>query len=438
MDPEYAGDSAQKRSTLLLFSALALITIVIAVAAVVVFDRSTGRYELFQLGNLVGVTAQNLLQGSGIGACSDGMGTPGNPICFHAGRMPLPTLTVALGILVFGNHFLTVNLFKALFFLIPVEISIGLVISRLRGSSVERAVIAALLLLPFGCMLFLADVVNMQVEEGYTYGLMALCLAILLFPRRNASFGQAILFAFAVDGIYLAKSSMSVVAAVLVVGYLVLERRTAQRLVLLALTVAAPVGWAIHQHHASGRYSVGTSIDGMNLHKGNNADFLSRYPPPSGVSLDNFDNYLNQGLYFSDEWSFNDYHQHAAVAYMRAQPGKTFEAALRKLHIFFFGIEKSGSAESHGLHLAVETAGILLFRIVLWAAILGSLYALFRPTCFDSGIALSAAATLGIIAACALPYVVGFAYTRHAGVLFYPASLMCCRLLTGYRPNAAE
>ncbi len=47
--------------------------------------------------------------------------------------------------------------------------------------------------------------------------------------------------------------------------------------------MAAPVGWATWQHHASGRYSLGTSIDGINLHKGNDAVFLEHYPPRTGT-----------------------------------------------------------------------------------------------------------------------------------------------------------
>jgi hypothetical protein len=38
-------------------------------------------------------------------------------------------------------------------------------------------------------------------------------------------------------------------------------------------------------------------------------------------------------------------------------------------------------------------------------------------------------AFLGVIAACVLPFVAGFAYTRHVSILIYPAALFCCCLL---------
>jgi hypothetical protein len=36
---------------------------------------------------------------------------------------------------------------------------------------------------------------------------------------------------------------------------------------------------------------------------------------------------------------------------------------------------------------------------------------------------------LAVVAACALPFLAGFAYTRHVSILIYPAALFCCRVL---------
>ena len=68
-----------------------------------------------------------------------------------------------------------------------------------------------------------------------------------------------------------------------------------------------------------------------------------------------------------------------------------------------------------------------LFRLMLWTAIGCAVYLLVqakdRPLCLAGGIFLA------LVAACALPYVAGFAYTRHISVLIYPAALMCCQTL---------
>ncbi len=422
-------------SSQLLLAVLLVVPINISIAAVWIFDHANAHTSLFALSNLVGPTTHSLLQGAGLTACTDQMGTPGNPICFHAGRMPLPSLIVALGIRLLGDRYLPVAFLKALLFLLPLEAAIYLVWTRLPRSPQRRLAIALLLLLPFIMPAMLADVVNLQVEEGYSYSLLALAAAILFFHRmprlaRSTRTGipNALLFALAAAGLYLAKSSMAPAVAVLLVSFLWLERRPAPRLVVLLIVLATPIGWAIHQHHASGRYSIGTSIDGINLHKANNPEFLKHYPPPPGDSLDRFDSALNRGHHFNDEWSFNDYHQRAALTYLRIHPRRTLHAEVRKLSVIFLSIRKYGSSESHGSLLLAETAGLFLFRLILWTAILCAVYNVLRPGQNPSRQA-AGIIFLALIAACALPYLAGFAYTRHVSILIYPSTLLCCRML---------
>jgi hypothetical protein len=293
---------------------------------------------------------------------------------------------------------------------------------------------ALLLLAPFVITAFIADVVNLQVEEGYSYSFLALALAILFFAMRpvaEGSLGRALLFALAVDGTYLAKSSMAPAVAVLLISYLLLEKNRLARTLALVLIVAAPIGWALHQHHASHRYSVGTSIDGMNLHKANNPNFLARYPPPPGDGLDRYDPELNRGLHFDDEWSYNDFHQHAALAWLTTHPADTLRADMRKLGVILISVRKYGSSESHGLMGRIETLGLVLFRLILWTALISALICVFKSQKPQDGSSprTAAAIFLALVAACILPYVVGFAYTRHVSILIYPAALMCCRML---------
>lgn len=410
----------------------------ISLAAVWIFDHASAGTSLFALANLVGPTTDSLLQGRGLTACTETMGTVGNPVCFHAGRMPLPSMVVALGIRLLGNSFLRVAFLKTLLLLVPLEAALYLVWRQMPRSGWRRICVVALLLAPFGITAFLANVVNLQVEEGYSYSFLALAVALLLFgrPLRDVDSdgrlgARAVFFALAVDGVYLAKSSMAPAVAVLVVGFLLVERRAMQRVVVLLLVAAAPLGWAMHQHHASGRYSIGTSLDGMNLHKANNPEFLAHYPPPPGASLDKFDPDLNRGVRFDDEWSFNDYHQKKALEYLKAHPGETLRGDVRKLQVLFVSVRKYGSTDSHGAMLLLETAGLAMFRVILWAALGGALYVLIwrRGGLGSDPLAMAGGIFLALVAACALPYVVGFAYTRHASVLIYPAALMCCRIL---------
>ncbi len=451
--------------------AIMMVAGLISLAAALAFDLPLAHRSLFQLSNLVGPTTDSMLHHAGLTVCTSAMGTPGNPICFHAARMPLPSLVVGLGILLFGNHFVAVALFKAALFLMPIGFSMLLAWRTLSSAvprqRLRRSLVAALLLIPFLLPPFLADVLNLQVEEGYSYSLCALAAALLFFGRSalrtvaheshflNPSTGNAakdkvsasrstvsagggflfaLLFALDLDALYLAKSSMILVVAVLTLAAVSMQRRLALRLLLLTLVAAAPIGWAVHQHQASGRYSLGTSLDGINLHKANVGSFLSHYPPPRGASLDQYDEDLNRGLTFGDEWSFNDYHQRAAISYLKAHPVETFQADLRKLSVLFLSLHKYGSNESHGFQQWLDLIGLALFRLLFFAATLSSLRAFMpmRRSATPSGRMLfrsppraAAAIYLSLVAATAIPYLLGFAYTRHVSVLIYPTCLLC-------------
>lgn len=432
---ESVGHSTPRSYRLL--ALLLLVSIAAVLATACLFNRASAGRSLFLLSNLIGPTTQSLLHGQGLTVCTEAMGTPNNPICFHAARMPLSSLILALGIKLFGNRYLPVALFKAILLLLPLEAALCLAWRRMPCSSRGRFFITLLLLAPFTIDAFLANTVNLQVEEAYAYSVLALAVAILFFAldrtvTRSAisGFGLAILFALSLDALYLSKSSLILAAAVLLIGYFVMERRVSLRLLVLALIVIAPAGWAVHQHHASGRFSFGTSLDGINLHKGNNPAFLDHYPPPPGNTLDRFDSVLNSGHTFTNEWTFDDYNWAAALAYLRAHPVRTVEGDLRKIDVLLFSLRKIGSTRDHGTRLLFDLYGLLLFRLILWSAIITAVAAAFlRPSTDDPQLRTISAIFLALTIACIAPYIAGFAYTRHASILIYPATLLCCRII---------
>jgi hypothetical protein len=422
---------------------LLLVPIIMSLSGVWILDHTKADKPLFSMTNLVGPTTRSLLAGDGLTACTEDMGTRGNPICFHAARMPMSALVVALGMRLFGDHYLRVACFKTLLFLLPVGVCIYLVWQCLPRSAGRRRLVVLLLLAPFATTTFLADVTNILVEEGYLYSFLALAVALLFFDAQARAlmigWSRAVLFAVALDGIYLSKSGALPIVVVLTVGFLLVERRAGLRWLVVALVAAAPLGWALHQHHAGGRYSVGTSFDGINLHKGNNAGFLEHYPPRHGDSMDWYDFELNRGLHFGDEWSFNDYHQRAALDYLRAHPQETLEGDMRKLNVLFFSLEKYGGTASRGVTRRIEDAGMVVFRLMLWTAIAWAIYVLILTRgsdrrsrisrTSDRSLRKASGVFLALVAACALPYVAGFAYTRHVSILIYPAALFLCCML---------
>jgi hypothetical protein len=413
---------------------LLVVPVVMSLVGVWALDHAKANKPLFSMTNLVGPTTRSLLAGNGLTACTEDMGTRGNPICFHGARMPMSALVVALGIRLFGDHYLRVAWFKTLLLLLPVELCIYLVWRYLPRSAGPRLLVVLLLVAPFVMSAFLADVTNIMVDEGYLYSFLAIAVALLLFDVKSrptmSAWSRAVVFAVAVGGVYLSKSGTLPVVLVLTAGFLIVERRAGLRWLVVGLVAAAPLGWATHQHHASGRYSVGTSFDGINLHKGNNAGFLEHYPPRHGDSLDWYDFELNRGLHFGDEWSFNDYHQKAALQYLQTHPRETLEGGLRKLKVLFFSVEKYGGTATYGIRRVIEDLGMVVFRLMLWTAIVGVIYLLFRGRGQNDGsLRVASGVFLSVVAACALPYLAGFAYTRHVSVLIYPAALFCCRVL---------
>ena len=114
------------------------------------------------------------------------------------------------------------------------------------------------------------------------FGLISLAVALLLFPWSSSWVTWSVLVSIALAGIYLTKSSMLPAVLVLLAGFLLKAPTWRIRLIVLLLVAMAPVSWLFVQHNASGRYALGTSLDGINLHKGNNGLFLDHYPPPSG------------------------------------------------------------------------------------------------------------------------------------------------------------
>jgi hypothetical protein len=410
--------------------------VVMSLAALWVLDQGKVDKPLFSVTNFIGPTVQSLMNGGGLTACTEDMGTRGNPICFHAARMPMSAWVVALGVQVLGDRYFWVACFKMLLLLLPVELAIYLVWRRLGYCGSRRGLVVLLLLAPFAMTAFLADVTNLLVDEGYSYSFVAVAVALLFFDWRLDGWIRTLMLAVALDGLYLSKSGMLPVVVVLVVGFLLVERRVGLRLLVVALVAAAPLGWASYQHHASGRYSLGTSMDGINLHKGNNAGFLEHYPPQRGSSMDWYDFELNRGLYFGDEWSFNDYHLRAALEYMRAHPRETLVGDLRKLNVLFFSVEKYGGTGSFGIRRLIEDVGLVAFRLMLWSAIAAGVYLLFRADRDDRGsdlgsLRVASGIYLALVAAYALPFVAGFAYTRHASILIYPSALFCCRVVCG-------
>lgn len=421
---ETLGDAGRTKR---IWGLCVLASLVVGLIATYVATRRLD-YTLFDLQNLIGPTAKSLTEGHGLeGSLS--VGSLGDPITFRSGRMPMAPVVVALLSGTLGAaHILLASLIKATLFMAPLWAAMRLVLRRVAPGAQGRA--AALLLAPFAITAFLADVANLQVEEGYAFSILAYALALVLFPDPGAEaarpYRRATLLGLSLAGLFLTKSSLVLVAAVLGVAYLVQQRSRGPRLVAACLLLSAMLGWGLFQKSASGHFALGTSLDGINFHKGNHERFAELYPPRPGENLDGYDAVLAHGHLYVDEWDYDASNKAEAVAYMRENPGQTLRNDASKAFQYFVSVSKSGSMESTGAMRFVETVGYVLFRLGLLAATVLSLRAIGTdrsPGRFAGWI------FLGVSFFGALPYLLGFAYTRHASVLIYPVVLLLCRAL---------
>src|SRR5580704_4402848 len=100
---------------------LLIVPVVMSLVGVWSLDHTKADKPLFSMTNMLGPTTRSLLAGDGLTFCTEDMGTR-EPICFHAARMPMSAVVVALGMRLLGDHYLRVAYFKTLLLLLPVEL----------------------------------------------------------------------------------------------------------------------------------------------------------------------------------------------------------------------------------------------------------------------------------------------------------------------------
>ena len=396
---------------------------------IAIFGPGTHPDSVYGLSNFMGPLTENLVRHAGYVTCTNEMQVAGHGLCMQVHRMPLPPLLLAGLVEMFGAQYRAVDLAKISLVLIPVAVSFGLVWERLRflPESSLRWQIPAFLLCCLLLPTLMVNVIHLQVEEGYSFCLLAYAFAVVLFvgeqgqylPTRHG-WAHAALFAMAVLGLYLTKSSMIIVCIFLVGMYCRSVRQRWLVLLVICISVSGPLGWAMYSLHSTGRFTLGTSLDGINLHKGNNETFLKHYPPLDGGSLDRYDISLNNGKFFIDEWTFNEYHIHAALEFMESHPLEDVRGDLRKADMFFFSMRKVGSEKYTGILGLATMTSMVLFRLLLWGACLLAFYLGWRGSAEQRNSALIFG---GVVLTVAAPYMVGFAFTRHASVLILPSAL---------------
>ena len=427
--PKYARSDVMR---LVLFAGIliAAATLITLIA----LGRGARSLTVFDISDLQGLQVKNWVTGHGFGF--DGALFTGNDnsIPMRCARMPLPIWTIAGLRIVFGSGMIAVNVAKAILWSLPLIVSFALI----QRDQTQMALPSRAKWAAWGALLFvsllpvvLVNLATMTAEEGYIASPVALATTMLLFPRSwipGARNGHVILpgllFGILIAGIYLSKSSM-IAVAVLMLGALGAVSRNLRLMMFAAIPLAlAVLCWGAWTSADGGRFSLGTSLDGYNLHKGNNPTFLEHYPPPPNMNIDPFYADIGVGHHYTSEADFDAGQRKEAIQYMKAHPRATIVAMGRKMSVLLFSLKKVGPGAARSPIIEwTERASRVIAQLVLWAALLVAGWQCIRR----APSSLAAAVFLLVIAAACLPYVVGFALSRHSSILYLPAIIYIIR-----------
>ncbi|MCW2244516.1 hypothetical protein M2352_000107 [Azospirillum fermentarium] len=401
--------------------------------------RGAGVSSLFLLSDGFGPLARSLVEGRGFIDCTGTFvdATLADP-CLRAHRLPLAAWAAAGLAILFADDPLAAGLAKAVVFVLPLTAA-HLLAVRSAWRYGSAAVTTAVLVIPLAALMIpavLINTVNMQVEEGYAYSLIAFAFAFLLFFERQGRCHTLLTggFGLSLAGLYLTKSSFLPFLAFLLLFHTRLEPSVRLRALVVVLTLAGVLGWMVHSHDATGRWSLGTSIDGLNFLKGNNAGLIDHYPPLTGT-LDRYDAALLSGKVYADEWSLNDDGLQRAIAFMTAEPRLWAILAWRKFSVLFLSVDKAGSAPYPGFLGVLERGGLVAARLLEAACLVALALAVQRRRPLAGRAMLL---FLGSMATLGVPYIVGFAFTRHASMMFLPCALALCHALVSLSPGRAD
>jgi len=425
--PQYASRDVLR---LVLFAGIQIAAATLI--ALIALGSGARSLTVFDIPDLQGLEVKNWVTGHGFGFDGALFTGSDNPIWMRYGRMPVPIWTIAGLRIVFGSGLIAVNVAKAILWSLPLIASFALIQRDCRTCLSSRAKWAAwgALLLVSLLPVVLVNLATMSAEEGYIASPIALATTMLLFPRSwvpRAHNGRVILpgllFGILIASIYLSKSSMLLLALGMLPALMVVSKNLRLAVFAGIPLMLAILCWGAWTAADGGRLSFGTSLDGYNLHKGNNPTFLDHYPPPHNMNIDPFYADIAVGHHYTSESDFDAGQKRAAIRYMKTHPGATIVAMGRKIGVLLFSLKKVGPGAARSPIVEwTERVSRVIAQLVLWTALLVAGWQCIRwkPSSF-------AAVFLLVIATVCFPYIVGFALSRHSSILYLPAIIYIIR-----------
>lgn len=332
---------------------------------------------------------------------------------FHCHRMPFIPLVLAGLLSVTTNWWIAVGV-KVL--AVNGLVWVALFVSDRRSGGLLRswqAFLPGVLLLAFPAII--NQQTTWQTEESWLIGAFALIPALSWFGFRSETQLLEWSWALLIPALYLMKSSLVLICAGALL-LLLFRRRFTIFWVSAILLLISVLSWNYHCYNNTGAFRLGTTLDSWNLAKGNNEFVLSYYPDRP---LDWIDQtaLIDPAAPLRSEQEFSDYYAARAGDFIANNSGLTALHALVKTYVLWVEPWNPPPARTRAWMAAAWISAIFMagFRLLFWAQMLLSIRSLIRQW---DGVRLLFTRPefyfVALILAYSAPYIIGFAYQRHA------------------------
>jgi hypothetical protein len=393
------------------------------ILGVVLMDRwqQRGGQSIRQLGFGYGVLIESI-EKTGEYRVAAGVHYPG--VAFSAHRLPfIPYFLIGLKN-VLGDNLRWVALVKCLIFNALLVIAVLRVLRTAHASGW-----CVLLLLGFVLTMprWILNVYEVGLEEGYNITAAALLFALLWFSdaAERSRAAWAVSLGLLLVLLLFLKNSM-LYWCLAVPGLVWMRTRNLKAAAIpLGLVLAGLLGLAAFNRAHAGRFTIGSSWEGWNLTKGNCAEALALYPPYSLDILD-YEGKVVADRPLKDEWDHNAYFKQRAVGFIFEHPAEFLELVGRKAWIFYGEVRASGLSRGESRYgkpvYLLQIPWMVLFRVMLWVAILLALQTLWREK-WRTEASLTALTFIVFLVLYSGFHLLGFAYERHVMPVIMPTAL---------------
>lgn len=359
---------------------------------------------------------------------------PDRALCLRAARMPVIPLSAA-ALAALYERWWFVALVKDSLITIPIGLVAWLAFNRLTAINRRLTVTLGLFALTFPGVV--VNHFDLGPEESVLIGLAAFAFGYLPLARRDPLEWRWLILAAALNAaLFLTTSSTALPAISLCTAYFFLTQNTKVLLLFGGLLGLSMFGWGLFTLAQTGRFSLGTSLDGFTLSKGNNEYTLHLYD--SGDNLDSLDDWLwklpaSEGRPAGNEWAYDDYFTRRALTYARNNPLDELQLLQVRASRFYLGIRSTIGGQLPRPASDVlgwfSTLYLLIFRVMLWGCLIYSLIpiGLLGPRAIRRGSqpVLVPAAYLAFVLLYSVPYLAGVVTWERVLPLVIPTVVYC-------------